>query len=180
MNEELLSLMKHCLETGSDFLVVADWLEERGYQEAITIRGCLSGIAPFPNPFNGELCVSDNLTCDLNYADLAKATTSGDFWNQCKTLFLARKENQCQQIFNEYIDAAFAYCHHVKWPNRTNLNVRELEILIGIEEQAADDFRRMVAHYVGVILSRGRAADWQSHPRMAKGIQEYLWQRSVT
>lgn len=77
-------------------------------------------------------------------------------------------ENQCEELFQTYIDHALAFCNKTKitWPDGTFTDpdeslMRQVENAIDVPEQSAFDFRMNVCVQVLGIERSGDNATWR-------------------
>ena len=54
--------------------------------------------------------------------------------------------------------------------------MRSIEEKIGIPETGADDFRRMIAAFIGDLAHKGKQFKWDSNPQLQKALESKLFE----
>lgn len=114
---------------------------------------------------------------------LAKSELDEILKNEVQRALVA-DENAIIRLCSNYIDNLFAHINgtKVKHPytgadmDPDERLMRSIEEKIDIHEQAADDFRRGVAGYVGKMANEGKKFVWDSNPRLKRALELKLFE----
>jgi len=117
----------------------------------------------------------------LAYALAASALLWVLFWPKKKP---KKKRSPEQIIFNRYLDSVFVYLDPLSKEEIEKLGdkepdekfMREIEEGVGVPEQGADDFRRSVGAYIGMVVSQNgfKEPEWTCNPDLARAIEAYI------
>lgn len=147
------------------------------------------------NPFMVLSELKEKLKFLLNIQD----ENERDLYENC--IVLARKElddilkNEVQKalvgdpaaierLFVNYIDNVVAHCEKTKVRHPLTGEemepderlMRQIEEKAGIPEQAADDFRRQIAQFIGTMSIKKKEVRWDSNPKLAKALEKKLFE----
>ena len=87
------------------------------------------------------------------------------------------KLNPNQRLCFDYLNNVFIYLNmgHIEGlPQPDERLMRGIEDKIDISEVHADDFRRMIAAYIGDVMWHGRKFDWDTNPELKKAFELYM------
>jgi serine protein kinase len=99
---------------------------------------------------------------------------------------LVGDEDAIIRICTNYIDNIMAYISKAKIRNKiTQMDqapderlMRSIEEKIEIPEQGADDFRRVVAAFIGDFSHKGKKFAWDSNPQLKKALEAKLFEET--
>jgi len=97
---------------------------------------------------------------------------------------LVGDEDAIVRLCGNYIDNVMAYMSKSKVKNKITGRdeppderlMRNIETRIKIPEQGADDFRRMIAAFIGDIAHKGGTFKWDSNPLLKKALEAKLFE----
>ncbi len=97
---------------------------------------------------------------------------------------LVGDEDAIVRLCSNYIDNLVAYINESKIKNKyTGMEqepderlMRSIEEKIDIPEQGADDFRRMVAAFIGTLATEKKTFTWDSNPMLKKAFEAKLFE----
>lgn len=158
------------------------------------ISNCLSSSYTYINPFmvmNEIKDGLDNHSLIMSADDLAKYHTCVDLaLKELNSILMdeVRKaligdEKAIIRLCANYIDNLMAYINKSKVKNKLTGRdespnerlMRSIEEKIDIPNQGVDDFRRMIAAYIGSLANEGKLFKWDSNPELRKALQDRLF-----
>jgi serine protein kinase len=97
---------------------------------------------------------------------------------------LVGDENAIERLCSNYIDNVMAYINRTKIRNPLTEQdqepderlMRSIEEKIDIPEVGADDFRRMLAGFIGHLAHGGREFRWDSNPQLKRALEAKLFE----
>jgi len=78
------------------------------------------------------------------------------------------------KIFRHYLDNINAYVNNKCGKRPDEKFMRKIEENIDIPEQSADDFRRMIMTFIGMLYYDRKEITWDSNPTLKKAIKKYV------
>jgi len=97
---------------------------------------------------------------------------------------LVGDEDAIIRLCSNYIDNVMAYINKAKVKNPYTGReeapderlMRNIESKIDIPEQGSDDFRRMIAAFIGDLAHKGKKFRWDSNPQLKKALEAKLFE----
>ena len=97
---------------------------------------------------------------------------------------LVGDEKAIERLCANYIDNVMAYINRTKIRNPFTEQdqepderlMRSIEEKIDVPEVGADDFRRMLAGFIGNLAHKGREFRWDSNPQLKKALESKLFE----
>jgi serine protein kinase len=97
---------------------------------------------------------------------------------------LVGDEDSVIRLCSNYIDNVMAYINKSKVKNpytgqdqeADERLMRSIEEKIDVPEQAADDFRRSLAAFIGDLAHKGKEFQWDSNPQLKKALEAKLFE----
>ena len=159
------------------------------------ISNCLSNNHDYVNPFmvlnelkeglenNNLISNKDQINKYRNCVDLATKKLDEILKTEVQKA-LVGDEDAIVRLCANYIDNVMAYINKSKVKNPYTGReetpderlMRNIEGKIDIPETGADDFRRMIAAFIGDLAHKGKTFMWNSNPQLKKALEAKLFE----
>jgi serine protein kinase len=159
------------------------------------ISNCLSNNHDYVNPFmvlnelkeglenNNLISNKDQINKYRNCVDLATKKLDEILKHEVQKA-LVGDEDAIVRLCSNYIDNVMAYINKSKVKNPYTGReetpderlMRNIEGKIDIPETGADDFRRMIAAFIGDLAHKGKTFLWNSNPQLKKALEAKLFE----
>jgi serine protein kinase len=159
------------------------------------ISNCLSNNHDYVNPFmvlnelkeglenNNLISNKDQINKFRNCVDLATKKLDEILKTEVQKA-LVGDEDAIVRLCGNYIDNVMAYINKSKVKNPYTGReetpderlMRNIEGKIDIPETGADDFRRMIAAFIGDLAHKGKTFIWNSNPQLKKALEAKLFE----
>lgn len=159
------------------------------------ISNCLSNNHDYVNPFmvlnelreglenNNLISNKDQINKYRNCVDLATKKLDEILKHEVQKA-LVGDEDAIVRLCSNYIDNVMAYINKSKVKNPYTGReetpderlMRNIEGKIDIPETGADDFRRMIAAFIGDLAHKGKQFKWNSNPQLKKALEAKLFE----
>ena len=159
------------------------------------ISNCLSNNHDYVNPFmvlnelkeglenNNLISNKDQINKYRNCVDLATKKLDEILKHEVQKA-LVGDEDAIVRLCSNYIDNVMAYINKSKVKNPYTGReetpderlMRNIEGKIDIPETGADDFRRMIAAFIGDLAHKGKTFLWNSNPQLKKALESKLFE----
>lgn len=159
------------------------------------ISNCLSNNHDYVNPFmvlnelkeglenNNLISNKDQINKYRNCVDLATKKLDEILKHEVQKA-LVGDEDAIVRLCGNYIDNVMAYINKSKVKNPYTGReetpderlMRNIEGKIDIPETGADDFRRMIAAFIGDLAHKGKTFLWNSNPQLKKALEAKLFE----
>ena len=159
------------------------------------ISNCLSDNHAYINPFmvlNELKSGLDHSSLFTNKEDIARYLNAVDLTikeydeivKSEVQKALVGDEDSIIRLCSNYIDNVMAYINKSKVKNpytgqdqeSDERLMRSIEEKIDVPEQAADDFRRSLAAFIGDLAHKGKEFQWDSNPQLKKALEAKLFE----
>jgi serine protein kinase len=159
------------------------------------ISNCLSDNHAYINPFmvlNELKSGLDHSSLFTNKEDIARYLSAVDLTikeydeivKSEVQKALVGDEDSIIRLCSNYIDNVMAYINKSKVKNpytgqdqeSDERLMRSIEEKIDVPEQAADDFRRSLAAFIGDLAHKGKEFQWDSNPQLKKALEAKLFE----
>lgn len=159
------------------------------------ISNCLSNNHDYVNPFmvlnelkeglenNNLISNKDQINKYRNCVDLATKKLDEILKTEVQKA-LVGDEDAIVRLCSNYIDNVMAYINKSKVKNPYTGReetpderlMRNIEGKIDVPETGADDFRRMIAAFIGELAHKGKTFMWNSNPQLKKALEAKLFE----
>lgn len=159
------------------------------------ISNCLSNNHDYVNPFmilnelkeglenNNLISNKDQINKYRNCVDLATKKLDEILKTEVQKALIG-DEDAIVRLCGNYIDNVMAYINKSKVKNPYTGReetpderlMRNIEGKIDVPETGADDFRRMIAAFIGELAHKGKTFKWNSNPQLKKALEAKLFE----
>lgn len=159
------------------------------------VSNCLSNNHDYINPFmvlheiksglesNTLITKKEELAKYNSCADLAVKELDEILKDEVRKA-LVGDEKVIERVCANYIENIMAYIRKTKIKNKLTGRdeppnerlMRSIEEKIGIPDQGVDDFRRMIAAFIGEMAIEGKKFKWDSNPDLRKALEAKLFE----